>query len=112
MINMTELKIFLEEKYRQYNSPEFIEKDPVYIPHIFSRKEDIEIAGFLAAIIAWGQRKTIIANALWLMERMDFTPYEFVLNENDSDLQAFSTFVHRTFNGVDCVYFLKALQHI
>ncbi|MCF8228626.1 MAG: TIGR02757 family protein [Bacteroidales bacterium] len=86
--------------------------DPVSIPHLFKKKEDIEIAAYLAATIAWGQRKTIIRNALSLMAMMDNAPHDFVLNANDADFKKFLGFVHRTFNGSDCIYFLNALQNI
>jgi uncharacterized protein (TIGR02757 family) len=109
---MDDLKPFLEEKYRQYNRNWFIESDPVSIPHLYTRKEDIEIAGFLAATIAWGNRKSILTNANRLMQLMDNTPYDFVINARAADLKPLNTFVHRTFNGVDAVCFIKALRAI
>ena len=108
----TELKTFLEEKYLIYNTPEFITSDPISIPRRFSKLQDIEIAGFLAATIAWGQRPTIIRNAGRLMEWMDGAPHEFVLNHSLSDLKPFKEFVHRTFNSSDILYFIRALRHI
>ena len=107
-----ELHSFLEENYKRYNRPDFIESDPISIPHKFSKKEDIEIAGFFSATIAWGQRPTIIKNANELMKRMDFSPYEFVLYHTKKDLLQFKNFKHRTFNGVDCAFFIKSLQNI
>ena len=107
-----ELKEFLEEKYDQYNRLSFIETDPVSIPHQFTKKEDIEIAGFLSATIAWGQRPTIIRNAQRLMQRMDMSPHQFIMNAREKDLAPFKDFVHRTFNGTDCIYFIRALAHI
>lgn len=112
MLQRSELKDFLEEKYALYNRDSFIENDPISIPHQFCRKEDIEIAGFLAATIAWGNRKSIITNANRLVEWMDNAPYDFILNAKAADCKPFKTFVHRTFNGVDCVFFLQSLQHI
>ncbi|UPT66587.1 MAG: TIGR02757 family protein [Sphingobacteriales bacterium JAD_PAG50586_3] len=109
---MYDLQGFLDEKYKLYNSNWFIDSDPVSIPHLFTKKEDIEIAGFLAATIAWGNRKSILNNANKLMQLMDNVPHHFVLNATAKDLKPFSTFVHRTFNGVDCVYFLKAIKEI
>ena len=103
---------FLEEKVSQYNRPSFIESDPVSIPHHFSRKEDIEIAGFLAATIAWGKRPIIIRNANLLMERMDLAPYEYVTAASAKELKKLETFVHRTFNGVDAKFFVLALRNI
>lgn len=111
-LNSKELKDFLDEKYDKYNRPHFIESDPVSIPHLFSKKEDIEIAGFLAATIAWGQRVTIINNANRLIKLMDNAPHDFVLNAKPKDLKRFDEFVHRTFNGVDAVFFMKSLQNI
>ncbi|MEI6141362.1 MAG: TIGR02757 family protein [Mariniphaga sp.] len=109
---LSELKAFLDEKYSQYNCVSFIETDPISIPRLFSRKEDIEIAGFLSATIAWGQRITIIRNANKLVELMDGQPYEYLTNSSFGDLKRFGTFVHRTFNGVDCSYFILALSEI
>jgi uncharacterized protein (TIGR02757 family) len=111
-LNDTELFEFLEIKYKKYNQISFIESDPISIPHQFSKKEDIEIAGFLASIIAWGQRTTIINNANRMMNLMGVSPFEFIINANDKDFLKFENFVHRTFNGIDCVYFLKSLQNI
>ena len=107
-----ELYSFLEEKYEKYNRTDFIESDPISIPHKFSKKQDIEIAGFLAATIAWGQRPTIIRNANELMKRMDFAPHDFILNHTKKDLTQFKNFKHRTFNGIDCIFFLQSLQNI
>lgn len=111
-LSREELYMFLEEKYDQYNRSSFIEADPISIPHQFSKKEDIEISGFLAATIAWGQRVTIIRNANKLMELMDNGPHDFVLNHSAKELKRLAPFVHRTFNGVDCVYFIQALKNI
>lgn len=108
----TELRDFLNEKVVQYNNPKFIETDPIQVPHQFSKKEDIEISGFLTATIAWGNRKSIIKNAKRLMLLLDNAPYDFVLNHQETDLQKLEPFVHRTFNGVDCIQFVKSLQHV
>ena len=102
----------LEEKALFYNNPQFIETDPISIPHLFTRKEDIEIAGFLAATLAWGQRVTIINKSRELMDRMDHSPHDFVLNSSEKEIGTLSTFVHRTFQGVDCMSFIQALQNI
>ncbi len=112
MIKSPELKDFLEEKYDKYNRQGFIESDPISIPHQFTQKEDIEIAGFLAATIAWGQRVTIIKNANKLMNLMGNNPHDFLLSARLKDFQKFDSFVHRTFNGEDAVFFMKALQNI
>ena len=112
MLNNQEIYQLLEEKYDLFNRKKFIESDPISIPHLFTKKEDIEIAGFLSATIAWGQRKTIINNAKKLVHLMDMEPYNFVMNHTEKDLKAFENFKHRTFNGIDAEYFIKALQHI
>ena len=111
-IQADDLRSFLEEKYLKYNQPAFIESDPIQVPHEFSRKEDIEIAGFFSATIAWGQRTTIINNARKLMMWMDQSPYEFVLEASEDELATFENFRHRTFNGEDCRYFLKAIRYL
>ncbi len=110
--NINNIKDLLELKFNQFNNPDFIETDPISIPHLFSKKEDIEIAGFLAATIAWGQRITILKNARLLMQWMEDEPHHFILNATTHDLIPFKKFVHRTFNGEDAVYFIKALQKI
>lgn len=107
-----ELKEFLDEKVELYNNPNFIESDPIQIPHLYTLKEDIEIAGFLAATIAWGNRKMIINNAQKMMNLMGNSPYDFVMNHSELQLETLETFVHRTFNGQDFVGFIKGLQHI
>ena len=107
-----EIKAFLEEKVQQYESFDFIEVDPILIPHQFSQKEDIEISGFLAATIAWGNRKSIINNAKKMMALMDQAPYDFIINHKEDDLERFEGFVHRTFNADDLRYFVKALRYI
>ncbi len=107
-----ELKAFLDAKAEQYEHPKFLEADPIQIPHRFSRKEDIEISAFLTATIAWGNRKSIINNASRLMELLEQAPFDFIKNHKETDLGALEPFVHRTFNGDDLCYFVKALQHI
>ncbi|MEB8329222.1 TIGR02757 family protein [Flavobacteriaceae bacterium KMM 6897] len=111
-MNKIELKEFLDTKVAQYNHPEFLTSDPIQIPHLFTLKEDIEISGFLTATIAWGNRKSIIANAHKLMELMDQAPYDFIKNHQQDDLKRLQHFVHRTFNGEDLVHFVKSLNHI
>ncbi len=109
---MEDVKSFLDSKYQQYGGRIFIEHDPVQIPHRFVKKQDIEIAGLLTAIIAWGLRKTIINNATKLLHWMDDAPYDFMLNSREKDLEVFSGFVHRTFNGDDCLFFINRLRAI
>lgn len=104
---MTEnLKAFLDAKVAQYNRPEFIENDPVTIPHMFSQKQDIEIMGFWAATLAWGQRVTIIKKCKELITLMDGAPYDFIINHEEPDLKKLLKFKHRTFNDVDTLYFI------
>lgn len=112
ILNKIELKEFLDEKVIQYNNPKFIESDPIQIPHLFSIKEDIEIAGFLTATIAWGNRKSIIKNAKNMMNFFGNSPYDFVINHKPHHLNTIEHFVHRTFNTDDFKYFIAALQHI
>ncbi|MGO2358145.1 TIGR02757 family protein [Mesonia sp.] len=111
-MNKRELKEFLDHKVVEYENPEFIATDPIQIPHLFTQKEDIEIAGFLTATIAWGNRKSILKNAHRLMELMDHSPYDFIKNHQETDLDSLTGFVHRTFNANDLFYFIKALQNI
>ena len=107
-----ELKEFLDEKVDLYNNPNFIESDPILIPHQFSLKEDIEIAGFLAATIAWGNRKMIIQNSTKMMNLMGNSPLDFVMNHQEHHLEKLENFVHRTFNTIDLTTFIKGLNHI
>ncbi len=100
------LKRYLDQKYLQYNNPEFIAEDPICVPHQFSCQQDIEIAGFWTAMLAWGQRPTIIKKSRQLMNMMDDAPYEFVRGYQKQDLKPFEDFKHRTFNGTDTLYFL------
>lgn len=111
-MNNSELKSFLDEKVDLYNNPKFIESDPIQIPHQFSIKEDIEIAGFLTATIAWGNRKMIINNAKKMMTLMGNSPYDFVMNHQEHHLESLEHFVHRTFNGLDLIGFVKSLHNI
>ncbi|MEY3679170.1 MAG: hypothetical protein RI924_1311 [Bacteroidota bacterium] len=103
---LLDLKEFLDAKVAQYNQPGFIENDPIVIPHAFTKKQDIEIMGFWAAILAWGQRKTIITKCRELIKLVDGSPHDFILNHQESDLKPFLTFKHRTFNDVDTLYFI------
>lgn len=111
-MTQVELKDFLDSKVELYNNPNFIESDPVQIPHLFSLKEDIEIAGFLTATISWGNRKSIITNAKRMMALLDHAPYDFILNHSEADLETLKPFVHRTFNGDDLSQFVISLKHI
>lgn len=111
-MNKTELKEFLDEKVIQYNTLDFIDSDPIQIPHRFTEKEDIEIAAFLTATISWGNRKMIINNGNRMMDMLGNSPHDFVMNHTDTQLEKVEGFVHRTFNSTDFVAFIKALQHI
>ena len=111
-MNASELKEFLDEKVILYNNPNFIETDPIQIPHRFETKEDIEIAAFLTATIAWGNRKMIIKNASKMMTLMGNSPYDFVMNHSKHQLEDLDGFVHRTFNSVDFQTFIIGLKNI
>jgi len=102
-----DLKKFLDQKVIQFNNPSFINEDPVCIPHLFSKKQDIEIAGFFAAIFAWGIRKTIINKCKSLLQLMDNSPYDFCMGHSDVDLKKIEKFCHRTFNDTDLLYFIS-----
>lgn len=105
------LKDFLDEKVETYNQPDFIESDPISIPHLFKKKQDIELMGFWAATLAWGNRTTIIKKCKELIQLMDDSPYEFVLHHQESDLKKLLNFKHRTFNATDTLYFIHFFQH-
>ncbi len=106
------IRQILDQKYKQYNQVDFIVLDPISIPHLFSKPADIEIAGFFAAIFAWGQRVTIINKCKELFIRMDNAPHDFILNHEASDLKKLIGFAHRTFNDTDLLYFVFFLnQH-
>jgi uncharacterized protein (TIGR02757 family) len=100
------IKVLLDDRVEKYNRPDFIPNDPVSIPHMFTKKQDIEISGFFASILAWGQRKTIINNCVKLMNLMDNAPHDFILNHQDDDLTRFLGFKHRTFNDTDLLYLI------
>ena len=105
------LKEFLNRKVDEYNQPSFIDADPICIPHLFTKKQDIEIAGFFASIFAWGIRTTIINKSKELMTLMDDAPYDFIVNHSEKDLKRLLQFKHRTFNTTDLLYFILFLKH-
>src|SRR6478609_3622469 len=105
------LKDFLDSKAEPYNQPSFIKDDPVCIPHLFTKKQDIEIAGFFAAVFAWGNRKTIINKSKELMRLMNMQPHEFCLNQDLERLKRLLDFKHRTFNPTDLLYFVEFLKY-
>ena len=104
------IKGYLDKACATFNSPDFIAKDPISIPHRYSKLQDIEVSGFWVAMLAWGQRKTIINKATELMALMDDAPHDFILNHQEIDRKRFLTFKHRTFNDIDTLYFLEWLQ--
>tara|TARA_B100000768_G_C11222753_1_gene351329 strand:- start:61 stop:834 length:774 start_codon:yes stop_codon:yes gene_type:complete len=106
-----ELKEFLDSKYVQYNQRKFIESDPIQVPHTFTSKEDIEISSFLTATIAWGQRKTIIKNSFKMMDLLDNSPHDYIINSTEKEINKLSI-KHRTFNEIDFRYFIKRLKVI
>ena len=110
-LNNNELKEFLDSKYIQYNQKKFIESDPIQVPHKFTSKEDIEISSFLTATIAWGQRKTIIKNSFKMMDLLDNSPYDYIINSTEKEIDKLNV-KHRTFNEIDFRYFIKQLKYI
>lgn len=110
-MNNLSLKIFLDKKVDEYNQPSFIKKDPVSIPHQFTKKQDIEISGFFAAVFSWGNRTTIINKSKELLQRMDKDPYHFILHCTTADLKKLDGFRHRTFNDDDLFYFVNFFKH-
>ena len=111
-MNHSELKSFLDEKVQLYNQLHFIDSDPIQIPHRFSVKEDIEISGFLAATLAWGNRKMIINKLNDLMNRMGNSPFDFVMNYSEVEFEKIETFKHRTLNSIDLDFYLKSLRNL
>ena len=111
-IKIEELRDFLNQKVEQYNNSRFVVSDPIQVPKQFTHKQDIEIAAFFAATLAWGNRASIIKNAQNLMERMGNAPYDYVMHATSDDLKALNGFVHRTFNEVDVLFFVQALKNI
>ena len=109
---LTDLKSFLDEKVEKFNQFAFIETDPIQVPRGFSQKENIEIAAFLTATIAWGNRQAIIKNAVKLMNLLDNQPLDFIIHSSAKEQNKLENFVHRTFNGVDCIYFIQSLKNI
>lgn len=101
------LKVFLDKKVDEYNQPSFILADPISIPHQFSKKQDIEIAGFFAAIFSWGNRTTIINKSEELMKLMGNAPHQFCTQHTEADLRNLLAFKHRTFNPTDLLYFIS-----
>lgn len=110
--NKQELKVFLNEKAEQYESPDFISSDPIQVPHQFTKKQDIEIAGLLAATIAWGQRKSIIRNAFKMVDIMEQEPYRFITEASSYETKQAVNFVHRTFNHIDLIAFFNGLKQL
>ncbi len=111
-LRRSELREFLDQRVDIYNNPSFIDSDPVSIPHRFTQREDIEISGFLAATIAWGNRVAILRSADRMMALMGNTPYDFTINHRESDLKGIDGCIHRTFNAEDFIYFIETLKYI
>lgn len=106
------LRTLLDQAYDQHARPAFIASDPIHIPKRFADRRDAELIGFLTATIAWGQRKTIIRNANELVRLMDEAPHDFVTNASETELEGLAHFVHRTFNGMDLLHFVRASRHV
>jgi uncharacterized protein (TIGR02757 family) len=112
MLPLDEIKDFLDFKVGEFNKPDFIELDPISIPHRFSLKEDIEISAFLTATISWGNRKAILGASDQMMQIMGESPYDFIMNLNENNCDKISKFYYRTFNSTDFIYFLNAIKNI
>ena len=111
MQSQQSLKSFLDSKVKEYNNPSFIKDDPVSVPHLFNKRQDIEIAGFFASIFAWGNRTIIIKKSKELMQWMDMSPHQFITSHTENDLKKLLSFKHRTFNTTDLLYFIQFLKH-
>ena len=107
-----ELKEFLDEKAEFYQQKEFIQTDPIIIPHEYDNKLDIEISGFLISVISWGNRKSIINSGYKIINLLEYSPYDFIMNHSDQDLKRIKGSIHRTFNSEDLIYFIKSLKNI
>lgn len=107
-----ELENTLWEAIELYKNSSFISDDPIQIPHSFRNPRDIELSGFFTAIISWGQRKTIINNAKRMMELMDYSPYDFIVNGSTSDFKSLYQFKHRTFNGDDFIFLVNRIKKL
>ncbi|HEX8277082.1 MAG TPA: TIGR02757 family protein [Segetibacter sp.] len=106
-----QLKDFLDKKVEQYNTPAFVKDDPVCIPHLFTKQQDIEIAALFSSVFAWGNRTIIIKKCKELLQRMDNVPYDFIQHHDEQDLKKLLGFKHRTFNDTDLLYFVHFLNH-
>ena len=110
-MNSEQLKDFLDHKAATYEQPQFLEQDPIQIPHLFQKKEDIEISGFLVSSIAWGNRLSIIKSGMRMLELMGNDPYHFVMEHKPADLDSFDSFVHRTFNTTNVSCFVCCITN-
>ena len=111
-MTLLELKEFLDEKAEFYQQKEFIQTDPIIIPHEYDNKLDIEISGFLISVISWGNRKSIINSGYKIINLLEYSPYDFIMNHSDQDLKKIKGSIHRTFNSEDLIYFIKSLKNI
>ncbi len=110
MRDLSALRDQLDELVERYNRPGFITNDPISLPHSFSKKQDIEIVGFFAASLAWGNRPTILNKCNDLINRMDNSPHDFIKNHQIEDRKSLLGFKHRTFNDTDLLFFVDFLQ--
>ena len=111
-VNIPDLKDFLDEKSLKYESKSFIKDDPILIPHQFSNQKDVEVSAFLTSVISWGNRKSIINSSKKIIDYMDGSPYDFIINHSSKDLSKTNRSIHRTFNLIDLNYFIKSLKNI
>ena len=111
-VNIPDLKDFLDEKSLKYESKSFIKDDPILIPHQFSNQKDIEVSAFLTSVISWGNRKSIINSSKKIIDYMDGSPHDFIINHSSKDLSKTNRSIHRTFNLIDLNYFIRSLKNI
>jgi uncharacterized protein (TIGR02757 family) len=110
--SLPELKIWLDLVNDQVEVPEYIPKDPVSFMHAFDKKEDQLIAGFFAAIMAWGRRDIVLNKVNDLLQRMDYEPEKFIRNFSEDDMIQLEGFKHRTFTSGDIFWLIRAMQSI
>ncbi len=110
--DFVKLKQFLDAMRQKMVVNEFIKNDPVQFVHRFKDKEDIEIAGFFSAHLAFGKVGIIIRNLEKLFGIMEWHPAIFIKKFSYKEERYFSPFVHRFIKGKDIIKFIYALKEI
>lgn len=105
-----ELKQLLDLAAERYNTPEFIETDPIQFPRRFKRKQDIEISALLTATITWGKRSIILKSAEKMHQLMGESPYDYIMEKGYGKLERSN--IHRTFFEDDMAYLCRGLHAI